>query len=811
MGMVIQPGTVLAGRYTVLRELGRGGMATVYVAEDARLNRRVAVKTLIPEVAAAIGAERFLREIAVAARLSHPLIVPLLDSVALDQDGAAGPPLLFYVMALVDGESLRDRLNREHQLPIDDAVRIARDVGVALAYAHEQGVVHRDIKPENILLSKGAAVVADFGIAKLLAGDERGDSQLTETGMSIGTAAYMSPEQATASADVDGRSDLYSLGSVLYEALAGEAPFTGATVQTILAKRLTDPAPSARRLRDTIPQALDDAIMRCLQRVPADRFATATEFVEALDRSRLVTTPLPGLTSPTPAATFAPPSSPASPASPAKRIQWVHAAIAVAVVAGIALAGRAFLPRDGDATSGSAPATIHALAVLPFEDLSESGSQAHFSLGMTDELITALSRLPGLRVAARTSSSVAKARGGDARAIGNALQVDAFLDGSVRRAGDSLRVSVQLVNTSDGSTRWSNTYDGSLRDVFTVQERIARAVASALEIELAASRELVSRPTADIDAYQLYLKGRLALSQRSNNSLHEAARFFQQVVDRDPASARAWTGLADAYAVLALNYWGPPADYYARAKAAALRAVELDSTIAEAHASLATVSFLYDRNWAAAERSFRRAIDIDPNYPTAHYFYSIFLSGRLRDSEAVVEARRAKELDPLSPPLSQGVGMVHVLASRPVEAIPLLREATSTFPEYYFPYAWLGLALARAGQPDEGIAAGRRALALAPDNVLVEAFLGMTFAAAGHRAEALRIAERIASRPGDAIPFTYLARIYAGAGDRDRAFEWLAKAVRAHEGQVAAMLTAGFENIASDPRFDAIARQAGVK
>jgi tetratricopeptide (TPR) repeat protein len=281
-------------------------------------------------------------------------------------------------------------------------------------------------------------------------------------------------------------------------------------------------------------------------------------------------------------------------------------------------------------------------------------------------------------------------------------------------------------------------------------------------------------------------------------------------VDRDPSSARAWTGLADAYAVLALNYWGPPGDYYARAKGAALRAVELDSTIAEAHASLATVSFLYDRNWAAAERAFRRAIDIDPDYPTAHYFYSIFLSGRLRDTEAVEEARRAKELDPLSPPLSQGVGMVHVLASRPAEAIPLLREATTTFPEYYFPYAWLGLALARAGQPDEGIAAGRRALALAPDNVLVEAFLGMTLAAAGHRDEALQIAERIAARPG-AIPFTYLARIYAGAGDKDKAFAWLARAVRAHEGQVAAMLTAGFENIASDPRFGAIARQAGVK
>ncbi|HWP70596.1 MAG TPA: serine/threonine-protein kinase, partial [Gemmatimonadaceae bacterium] len=244
--MNIQPGTVLAGRYTVLRELGRGGMATVYVAEDTRLNRQVAVKALEPAVASVIGGERFLREIEVAARLSHPHIVPLLDSVALDE-GRSGNLLLFYVMALVDGNSLRDRLNRERQLSINDAIRIARDVGVALTYAHEQGVVHRDIKPENILLTKGAAVVADFGIAKLLA-DEARDSRLTETGISIGTAAYMSPEQATASSEVDGRSDVYSLGVVLYEMLVGEAPFTGASAQTILAKRLMDPTPSARRL-----------------------------------------------------------------------------------------------------------------------------------------------------------------------------------------------------------------------------------------------------------------------------------------------------------------------------------------------------------------------------------------------------------------------------------------------------------------------------------------------------------------------------------------------------------------------------------
>ena len=797
--MNIQPGTVLAGRYTVLRELGRGGMATVYVAEDTRLNRQVAVKTLEPAVASVIGGERFLREIEVAARLSHPHIVPLLDSVALDE-GRSGNLLLFYVMALVDGNSLRDLLNRERQLSINDAIRIARDVGVALTYAHEQGVVHRDIKPENILLTKGAAVVADFGIAKLLA-DEARDSRLTETGISIGTAAYMSPEQATASSEVDGRSDVYSLGVVLYEMLVGEAPFTGASAQTILAKRLMDPTPSARRLRDTIPPALDDVIMHALQRVPADRFASAAEFVEALDQARTATTPLPGVTSSATAV------SGASTVSP-RRNRLAMTLGAVALVAA-AIGGRALFTRDDASTAGPAP--LRALAVLPFEDLSESGGQAHFSLGMTDELITTLSRLPGLRVAARTSSSAAKARGGDARAIGDALNVDAFLDGSVRRAGDSLRVSVQLVNTSDGSTRWSDTYDGSLRDVFSMQERIARAVANALEIELATSRQLVRQPTADIDAYQIYLRGRLALSQRSNNSLHDAARFFQQVVDRDPSSARAWTGLADAYAVLALNYWGPPGDYFARAKAAALRAVELDSTLAEAQASLATVSFMYDRNWAAAERAFQRAIQIDPNYPTAHYFYSIFLSGRLRHDSAAAEGRRAKELDPLSPPLAQGEGMAYVLGSRPDLAVPVLRAATEKFPDYYFPYSWLGLALARSGKGDEGIAAGQRALQLAPGNVLVESFLGMTYAAAGKREEALKLADRIAARPGDAIPYTYLARIYAGIGDKDRAFEWLARAVRAHEGQVATMMTAGFENIRDDPRFDAIARQAGVK
>ncbi len=802
MSRWFEPGTVLAGRYAIVRELGRGGMATVYLADDRQLGRQVAVKVLAPEVTGVIGPDRFLREIAVAAKFSHPHIVPLLDSGA--EVGTNGTPsVLYYVMGFVEGESLRDRLIRERQLPIDEAVRVAHEVALALAYAHARGVVHRDIKPENILLTGGTAVVADFGIAKLL-GAAPNDSgpQLTETGISLGTAGYMSPEQATGS-EIDGRSDLYSLSTVLYEMLVGEPPYTGPNALAITAKRLMDPVPSARRLRDTIPPALDAVITRGLQRAPVDRFATVTEFAEALEHARRGPP-----TAPEQVVTLA--EAPAAPRwSPRRSRRWRLSAVALTAVV---LVGGALVVR-ARWHAGASHAALHSLAILPFEDLSPAHDQEYFAAGMTDELITALSRLGGLRVAARTSSRTAKARGGSPPEIGRALGVDAVLDGSVRRAGDSLRIAVQLVSTADDSTRWSESYDGSLKDVFTVQERIARSVAQALQLELAASRHLVARPTADLESYQLYLKGRLALAQRTEASINEAVRYFGQVVDRDPVSARAWTGLADAYAILALNYWGPPGDLYPRSKAAALRAIALDSGTAEAQTSLAVVSFLYDRDWAAAEREFRKAITIDSTYPAAHYFYSIFLSGRLRVDESIAEAQRAQRLDPLSPPLSQGVGMALVLAGRPAEAAESLKNAIQAFPDYYFPYAWSGLALASSGRPDSGIREAERSAQLAPGNVLVQTFLGMTLAASGRDAEARRVAAAIAARDPDslALPCTYIARIYAGIGDKEQAFAWLRRAVRTHEGQVATMLTAGFERIRSDPRFAEIARQAGVQ
>jgi len=802
----IEPGTCLGGRYEVVREIGHGGMSTVYLADDAQLARHVAVKVLSPDLAAVVGRERFLREITIASRLSHPHIVPLLDSGVHDEAGA--PSLLYYIMGYVEGESLRDKLLRERQLPVDDALQVTREVALALGHAHAQGVVHRDIKPENILLTGRSAVIADFGIAKLVAADPQASkpvSQLTGSGISIGTVAYMSPEQALAEPDLDGRSDQYSLASVLYEMLVGEPPFTGPTVQAIIAKRLTDPVPSARRLRETISPALDDVIIRALQRAPVDRYASILDFADALDTARRVPTPVSGIPEP---------SSFTATTRPARIVRTRRMVTAIAITFAVVLSAAAGVRilRGRNATAAGA-AVLRSLAILPFEDLSAAHNEEYFSAGMTDELITALSHIDGLRVAARASSRAVKSRGDDPRAIGQALGVDALLDGSVRRAGDSLRISVQLVNTNDGSTRWSQSYDGSVSDVFAVQERIAQAVARALQVELATSRQLVARPTADLESYQWYLKGRLALQQRSNESLHEATRYFQQVVDRDPKSARAWTGLADAWAVLALNYWGPPSDYYARSKAAAERAVELDSTLAEAQTSYAIVSSLYDRNWTEAERAFRRAIAIDPNYSLAHYFYSILLSGRLRFDESVAEATKAIQLDPLSPPLSQGPGMSYVLGGRPADAVPSLQAATRDFPEYYFPYCWLGVALARSGHAAEGIAAARKAVAMAPGNVLVDTFLGMTLAAAGKVDEARRVAASIEARDGrdDPLPYTYLARIYAGIDDHERAFFWLRRAVRAREGQVATMLTAGFENIRHDPRFDEIARQAGVK
>src|SRR3989441_783421 len=506
----------LAGRYAIERELGSGGMATVYVAEDLKYHRTVAVKVLRPELASVLGPDRVLREVEIAAKLNHPHILALYDSG--EADG-----LLFYVMPYVKGESLRHKLERERQLPIDEALRITRQVASALGHAHDQGVIHRDVKPENILLYEGEAMVADFGIA--LAVSAAASERLTETGLVVGTPEYMSPEQALGERELHARSDVYSLGCVLYEMLAGEPPYTGPTAQAVIAKRLTDPVPAVRRLRDAVPAGVERALMGALARVPADRFASAGAFAEAL------------------------------------------------------------------ATPGAGRPRARSVAVLPFVNLSADPENEYFADGITEDVIAQLSKIRALEVISRTSVMPFKKRQEGLRAIAAKLDVATLLEGSVRRAGDRVRIVAQLIDADTDQHLWAETYDRQLTDVFAIQTDVALHIASALNAELSPDEKsrLHKEPTSDLQAYQLYLQGRHCYTRYTEEGTRKGLEYFEQAIAKDPEYALAYAALAMVYTELGEAGALRPDEAYARAKAASAKALALDPELGEAHCMLAFI------------------------------------------------------------------------------------------------------------------------------------------------------------------------------------------------------------------------------
>ena len=468
----------LAGRYRLERELGQGGMATVYLAHDLKHDRDVAIKVLRPELAASIGPERFQREIRLAAKLTHPHILPLFDSG--EADG-----LLYYVMPNVSGQSLRDRLERERMLPVAEAVRIAREVAGALEHAHRQGIVHRDIKPDNIMFQDGHALVADFGIGKAVS-DVRSET-LTEAGMSIGTPAYMSPEQATGEA-VDGRSDIYSLGCVLYEMLVGEAPFTGPSVQAVIAKRFIQTPADVAGLREGIPAPVARAVQRALARAPMDRIDTAAAFATMLAE---------------------PDHAPAAAAAPARSI-----------------------------------------AVLPFANLSGDKEQEYFSDGLAEEIINLLAHIPELKVTARTSAFSFRDKEQDIRAIASSLGVSTVLEGSVRRSGNRIRVTAQLIAAADGSHLMSERYDREMADVFAMQDEIALAITSALRIKLTPGSTGPGRYIPTVPAYEAFLKARYHEARVTPESMERSRHYYEQAIALDAGFALAHVGLAFYYMLL---------------------------------------------------------------------------------------------------------------------------------------------------------------------------------------------------------------------------------------------------------------------
>jgi len=761
----------LADRYRIERELGRGGMATVFLAHDLKHDRPVALKVLHPELAQVLGPERFLREIHVCARLQHPHIVVVYDSGEADGQ-------LWFTMPYIDGETLRTRLLREKQLPLDDALRIAREVADALHYAHQHGVIHRDIKPENILLSGAHALVADFGIARAFSADI--DERLTASGISVGTPQYMSPEQAMAERELDPRTDVYSLGCVLYEMLTGEPPYTGANPRAVLAKRLSEPIPHLRTVRD-VPLALEHVVNRALARAPADRFRTAADLAAALQADQPVRARRPSIRS-----------------------------VAAGVVLVLLALGYATL-RWATAASGAPTASA---AVLPFVDLSPNKDQAYFSDGLTEELMTALSHVPGLRVAARTSSFQFQGRNADIREVGRKLDVGAVLEGSVRKSGNRLRVSAQLISVKDGYQLWSESYDRDLADVFAVQEDVARSIVAALRVQLAPARDsaLAVRPT-DLQAYDLYLKGRFAWNQRNATALKEAVRYLEQAVGRDSGLARGWSALAQAYLLVVPYAGGSPTDTWRKAEAAARHALALDSTSAEAYTALAYGSMIYAWNWPMAEANFQRAIAVDPNDATGHHWYGDFLAGRGRLAESLAEMSRAHQLDPLSRQIGVEWGWIAYLMHHNDEAEAHIRQTLALDPNYAQAHAKLGFVQIQQHRYPEAIASLKRAIDLGLFYPYGAAALAYADAASGDRAAALRIIDDLKRRSArELVPPVHIAIAYGALGDLTQGIEWLNRGIDQHDIYIPEnFFEPLLDPLRRDPRFDAVVRRMGIQ
>ena len=737
-------GEALGDRYSVERELGRGGMATVYLAEDRKHGRKVAIKVLRPEPGVQLASDRFVREIGIAARLSHPYIVPLIDSG--ETDG-----LLYYVAAYVPGGTLRDRIRGEGKLSMDDSLRIAQEIGAALDYAHRNGFVHRDVKPENILFADDHAQLADFGVAMAVAPSD--SASVTAAGIALGTPEYMSPEQASGDRDLGSASDIYSLACVVYEMLAGEPPFRGSNVRATMAQQVTGVPRPLRALRPDAPAVMERAIARALAKDPRDRYPTAMDFVSELRTSETTT-------------------------------------------------GRRY------------KAAARTVAVLPFVNASSDPENEYLSDGLTDELIDALAKVDGLRVASRTSVFALKGKPQDVRAIGALLGVSYILEGTVRKVGQKLRITAQVTSAEDGSLIWSQRYDRTLEDVFAIQDEIAATIVGTLRAKSFADLAPTSAKhyTTSVAAYGLYLRGRFALNKRTQEGVAEGITYFERAIAEDAKYALAYTGLADAYS-LQVDYRSVPnSEGFERAKEYSKRALELDESLPEAHASLAWTSFIYDWDWAKAEREFRRAIELDPRYAPAHQWYAFLLAAHGRTEEAIVEGHTAQELDPGSVSARRSLAWLYYYARRYERTLHHLEAAIEMNPTAEETYRVLGLTLAIDGQLAEAERVLREAVSMQGAGSYTAATLGFALARAGKTDEARSILAGLhAAREREYVSPVAFATLYLGLGDSQHALDWSERAYTERRGWVAYVrVNPLMDPLRGEPRFKALAQRMRI-
>jgi serine/threonine protein kinase/Tfp pilus assembly protein PilF len=753
-------GSIFLGRYLIIEELGKGGMGSVYKVLDKEVDEKIALKLLNPEVASNEKTiMRFRNELKTARKISHKNVCRIYDL-------SKGQGIYYITMEYVSGDNLKHVVRMMGQLSMGKALFIGKQICEGLVQAHKKGIVHRDLKPQNIMLDRdGNARIMDFGIACSL--ETKG---VTDTGMMIGTPEYMSPEQVEGK-EADYRSDIYSLGVILYEMVTGRIPFDGETALSIALKHKNETPRDPKEFNNKIPEDFSQMILKCMEKAAESRYQTAKEFLSELNRIEK--------------------NMPTS-----ERFMPIEE------------------PEMGTFEEEEEEEELEeielkkSIAVLPFADLSLEKDQEYFCDGMAEEIINALTGIEKLRVVARNSSFSFKGADVKTRKIGRTLYVETLLDGRVRKADNKLLIKAQLIKVSDGSNLWSKKYERELADVSAVQAEMLLEIMERLELKLneKETKLLLKHHPEDVEAYDLYLSGRSFLNKEIGNVMEKALLYFKAAIKRVPDYAQAYAGLAISYIRQGLWDYMPPKDAYPKAKKAAEKAIEIDETLAEAHYSLGVVKMLYDWDWEGAEKELNKAIELCPNYADAYDGYAAYLSATGKLNEAIAEAEKAVDLDPLSWYLNANLGMYLLRANRLKDSKERFRKVLDIGSIHPHMHRMMGQVYLLDSKYDVGLAEVKKALDMSGNNPMILAVLGWGYAVAGQKAEVQKVLEELKKRSeGEYIRPYYFAQIYSGLGEKDLAFKWLVKAYEQSDISLATILAdETLNNLRSDSRFNLI-------
>jgi len=777
--------------FRIIEKLGEGGMGVVYKAVDTRLDRPVALKFLPDNMAKDPQAlERFRREARAASALNHPGICTIYDIGA--QDGRT-----FIAMEFIDGETLRSHIHGK-PLPLEETLTLGIQIAEALDAAHAEGIIHRDIKPANILVTKrGQAKVLDFGLAKLVlkgVATEIPDST-SIVGIISGTPSYMSPEQVRGD-NLDPRTDIFSLGLLLYEMATGRQAFSGSTGGAIIEAVLTRAPVPAHNINPDIPPELEEIINKALHKDREQRQQHAAEIRAGLLR----------LERGTDSSWKAAPENTASVSiSTASQLQSTGEHTACTSTS---------QTQTGTLRAVRVSKIIDSLAVLPFENASRDPEHEYLSDGIAGSLINTLATVPKLRVMAQSTVFRYKGRALDPQAVGRELNVRAVLTGKIMQSGGSLRIGTELVDVATGTQLWGAQYDRPPGDIFAIQDEISGEISDKLRIKLtrAEKKRLTKRQTDDPEAYGLYLKGRHHWNQWTEDGFYKAIEYFQQAVAKDPAYALAYTGVADSYVLLGWNSYLPPKDAFPKAKIAAMRALRLDPDLGEAHTPLSAMYWLHDWQWQEAEAEFKRSMALSPAHPTASHWFAEFLMTVGRHEEAIARMKSSQELDPLSLIISVAIGWTFYHARRYDDAIEQLRRTVELDPHYPITYWILGLLFRKMGSYELAIAEGEKGVKLSGGSYLMRAALAQTLATAGRRNEAIQVLDDLTKLATQKYVAPYFfAGIHIGLGENDRAIECLEKSYEEHSHWLLYLhLDPSMDALRSNPRFQDLLQRIGL-